>query len=136
MKTATDLRYGRDEPIAAADLAELFRASGIRRPVDDLPRLQQMLDRADLVISAWDGERLVGVCRALTDFCYCCYVSDLAVHGDWQRRGIGAALLTQLRAALDERVSVLLLSAPEAMDYYPAQGFAAADNAFLIKRLR
>ena len=130
----TTLQYRTDALLTAAQVADLFRASGIRRPVDDLPRLQRMLDGADLVISVWAGDRLVGLCRALTDFSYCCYLSDLAVHRDWQRQGIGRQMVENLRQYIGEGCSLLLLSAPEAMDYYPGLGFERVDNAFLIKR--
>jgi predicted N-acetyltransferase YhbS len=52
------------------------------------------------------------------------------------RQGIGDALLAQVRQALTPEISLILLLAPAAMDYYPKVGFTAADNAFIIKRER
>ena len=80
------LIYRFDFPVTAEVVAGVFRGSGIRRPVDDLARIQKMLDHADLTLTVWDGERLVGVGRAITDFSYCCYLSDLAVDRNYQRR--------------------------------------------------
>jgi GNAT superfamily N-acetyltransferase len=128
------IAYRDDVRITPAQLADVFRNSGIRRPVDDLPRLGEMLRHANLLVSAWDGERLVGVARALTDFSYCCYLSDLAVDRDYQRRGIGQALIERVREAIGERSMLLLLSAPEAMEYYPRVGFEAVPNGWMIKR--
>src|SRR5262245_53689639 len=71
-----EVSYVQAPTITAADLADLFRASGIRRPVDDLPRLQKMLEHANLTIAAYLDGRLVGIARALTDFSFCCYLSD------------------------------------------------------------
>ena len=62
---------------------------GERRPVEDLERMKTMLGEADLVISAWDGDRMVGVCRSVTDWVYCTYLSDLAVRASYQGQGIG-----------------------------------------------
>jgi GNAT superfamily N-acetyltransferase len=128
--------YRADRPLVAADVARVFDASGIRRPTHDLERLERMFAHSNLVLSAWHGERLVGVARALTDFAYCCYLSDLAVDGAYQRHGIGRELLGRVRAAIGDESSLILLSAPEAMQYYPRIGFTPADNAFVIRRAR
>ena len=95
-----------------------------------------MFAAADLVLSAWHEERLIGVCRALTDYSYCCYLSDLAVDKTYQGQGIGRALIERTRAVLSEEVSLILLSAPDATTYYPAVGFELAANAYIIRRKR
>ena len=115
-------------------LAELFIESGIRRPADELNRLKNMLDNSNLTISAWDSDKLVGIARALTDYSYCCYLSDLAVDKEYQHQGIGHELVTEIINQIGEESMLLLLSAPEAMDYYPKIGFEKIDNAFLINR--
>lgn len=130
------LTYQFNTPLPASAVAAVFDASGIRRPTHDLPRIERMFANADLVLSAWDGERLVGVCRALTDFSYCCYLSDLAVDRAYQRHGIGRELVERVRAEIGEEVALVLLSAPEAMDYYPRLGFDRIDNGFIIRRCR
>jgi len=122
--------------MTAADLAALFRSSGIRRPVDDLQRLERMLREANLVIGARHRDRWVGVARALTDFVYCCYLSDLAVAQEYQRQGIGRALVRRVRERLGEQSMLLLLAAPEAVEYYPGLGFESVPNAWIIHRQR
>ncbi|MFM7075668.1 MAG: GNAT family N-acetyltransferase [Planctomycetaceae bacterium] len=126
--------YRTDAPLSAAQLADLFRRSGIRRPVDDLPRLEAMLRHADLVVTAWRAGQLVGVARALTDWRYCCYLSDLAVDRAWQRLGIGTELLRRTQAAVGEESMLLLLAAPEAMAFYERIGMEAVANGWIIKR--
>ena len=115
---------------------EVFVRSGIRRPVDQKERIRKMLAHANLVITAWDGSRLVGIARALTDFSYCCYLSDLAVDRDYQKRGIGRTLIEKVKEAIGEEAALILLSAPNAMDYYPKVGFEKIDNGFIIRRKR
>ncbi|MBP1933637.1 putative N-acetyltransferase YhbS [Ammoniphilus resinae] len=61
---------------------------------------------------------------------------DLAVDKAYQNRGIGKQLIKDLQKQLNEETSLLLLSAPNAMDYYPRVGFNKAENAFLIQRKR
>lgn len=130
------IEYHLNLPLNPVDVARVFDASGITRPTHDLPRIARMFAAADLVISAWSEGVLVGVCRALTDYSYCCYLSDLAVDRAFQRQGIGQELIRQVQQHIGDQVSLILLSAPDAMDYYPAQGFTRAENAFLIKRAR
>lgn len=94
------IEYRINAPLRAEEVADVFRSSGIKRPVDDLARIQVMIDQADLNLSAWDGDTLVGIARAITDFSYCCYLSDLAVRKEYQKQGIGKALLRLLREHL------------------------------------
>jgi len=130
------IEYRHDFPLDPRDVAQVFEASGIVRPTNDLPRIARMLAGANLVLSAWDGDKLVAVCRALTDYSYCCYLSDLAVDTAYQRQGVGKRLMERLREILGEEVSLVLLSAAGAMDYYPRIGMARVDNAFVVKRSR
>ncbi|MCW5747969.1 MAG: GNAT family N-acetyltransferase [Alphaproteobacteria bacterium] len=130
------ITYAVNRPLEAAEVARLFDASTIRRPTGDLPRIAKMLAHGNLTISAWDGERLVGVSRALTDFAYCCYLSDLAVDKAYQHRGIGKELLALTRRELGDQVALILLAAPEAIDYYPKVGFEKIGNGYIIKRMR
>ncbi|MBV8887245.1 MAG: GNAT family N-acetyltransferase [Chroococcidiopsidaceae cyanobacterium CP_BM_RX_35] len=118
------------------ELAALFEKSGIRRPSSDLSRLRQMIDNANLTVTAWDDGQLVGVARALTDFSWCCYLSDLAVDCAYQSQGIGRELVRLMRAEAGEGSTLVLVSAPEAMGYYPKIGFEATQNAWIIKRSR
>ncbi len=129
-----EYRSGKD--VTAEQVAGVFRESGIRRPVDDLERIARMIDNADVIVTAWDGDYLAGIARAVTDFSYCCYLSDLAVDRAHQNSGIGRELIALVRNMLGDDVALILLSAPNAMEYYPKVGFAKADNAFIIPRKR
>jgi ribosomal protein S18 acetylase RimI-like enzyme len=126
--------HKRDAPLATADIIRVFETSGIVRPMQDQTRISQMFTNSNLVFSAWDGEKLVGVCRCLTDFNYACYLSDLAVDKRYQSSGIGKELVRKVRDIIGERVALILLSAPTAMDYYPKIGFEPINNGFIIKR--
>lgn len=117
-------------------MVDVFKRSGINRPIDDVERVQQMIDHGDLIITAWDDGKLVGIARSQTDFCYCCYLFDLAVDTEYQHSGVGKELIRQTQMRLSEQVSLLLLSAPTAMTYYPKIGFDKAENAWLIRRKR
>lgn len=128
------IEYRHNFSLEAADVAAVFDASGIRRPTKDLARIKRMFDNANLILSAWHEGKLVGVCRALTDFSYCCYLSDLAVIKSHQNHGIGRELIARVRSVIGDEVALVLLSAPEAMEYYPKVGFENIENGFIIKR--
>lgn len=130
------ITYKVNAKIEPHQLSEVFCASGIRRPYEDLSRMKKMLDNANLVVTAWDGDKLIGAARALTDYCYCCYLSDLAVIKEYQRNDIGHELVQEIRNQIGDECILLLLSAPETMEYYPRIGFSKADNAFIINRKR
>lgn len=112
---------------------ELYVAStlGERRPVDDRDRMAAMLHNANLVVTAWEGDLLVGISRALTDFCYVTYLSDLAVRVSHQKAGIGRELIRRTQAAAPKAL-LLLLAAPAAEKYYPHVGFKHHPQAWLL----
>jgi GNAT superfamily N-acetyltransferase len=130
------IEYRHNFPLNPVDVARVFDSSGITRPTNDIPRIARMFAASNLVISAWANGVLVGVCRALTDYSYCCYLSDLAVDQAFQKHGIGKELIRQVQSTVGDTVSLILLSAPGAMSYYPSVGFAKAENAFVIRRAK
>lgn len=126
------------EALYAEDFVDILQRSGLaeRRPVADPERIRQMVEGADLTITARDGLQLVGVTRSLTDFAYCCYLSDLAVDRAYQGRGIGRELIRRTHEmAGGERVSLILLAAPDAVEFYPRAGMEPITNGFIIRRL-
>lgn len=118
----------------AHQLSELFKSSGIKRPVEDLNRIKKMIENSNLIITAWDGDKLVGIARALSDFAYCCYLSDLAVDKEYQNQGIGHELVNEIQKLTGEESNLVLLSASEAIEYYPKIGFEKTGNAYIIHR--
>lgn len=128
------ITYKVNTKIEPHQLAGIFQSSGIKRPVEDLNRLKNMLDNSNLVVTAWDGEKLVGVARALTDFSFCCYLSDLAVDKEYQQKGIGHELVDEIQKQIGDECNIVLLAAPESIEYYPKIGFDKCGNAYFIPR--
>jgi ribosomal protein S18 acetylase RimI-like enzyme len=128
-----------DEPdLTVQEFRDLLIASMLakRRPIDDLPRLEKMLRQADIIVTAREGNRLVGVARAITDFAYCCYLSDLAVDAAYQRKGIGKRLIDETRARAGEGATLILIAAPAAESYYPRIGMKQSPSCWVIPRSR
>lgn len=125
-----------NEPVNTADVIDLYRAAGLPRPIDDADRIERMFEGSNLVVSAWDDGKLIGVSRTITDGAWSSYLADLAVHPDHQRDGVGRRLVEMTREAAGEESMVLLLSVPDAMEYYPKIGMEKLDNAFIFWRER
>src|SRR6187399_70325 len=127
----TNYRIGNDLDLDA--VIELYRAStlGERRPVDDRQRMELMLRNANLVVTAWDEKLLVGIARSVSDFSYATYLSDLAVRLSHQRKGIGRELIRRTQAE-GGKATVILLSAPKAVEYYPRVGMKSHPSAWTL----
>ncbi len=130
----TPVHFRHNFPLDPADVVRVFDRSGIKRPTANLPRIARMFAGSNLVLSAWVDNTLVGISRSLTDYAYCCYLSDLAVDKEYQGLGIGRELVKRTQAVIGDEVSLILLSAPDAMTYYPKLGFDIASNAFVVRR--
>jgi len=128
------IEYRQGNQLDLDQVIELYRAStlGERRPVDERERMEQMLAHANLVITAWEGDVLVGISRSLTDWAYVTYLADLAVRESHQRQGIGVELMRRTQAAAP-RAYVTLLAAPKAVDYYPRVGFTQHHSAWMLR---
>lgn len=132
--TFNQIDYYSNRFLDPSEVAALYEDSGIVRPTKNIDRISKMYANSNLVLSAWKGDRLAGVARSLTDFSYCCYLSDLAVGKNHQKSGIGTKLVDLTRVTAGPQSMLLLLSAPNAMDYYPRIGFEAVQNGFIIRR--
>lgn len=129
-----EIGYKVNEPITEAQFINLLKETslGERRPVADGDRIANMLKHSNLLVTAWIGDRLVGVARSLTDFSFCCYLSDLAVSETVQKSGLGRKLISVTAAQLDPKCRVILLAAPLAVEYYPKIGFEQHPSAWTL----
>ena len=127
--------YAREDFLAADEYIDVCRKSGLQRPVDDRSRVERLLAHSNLYVTARQDGKLVGFARSLTDFCWCCYLSDLAVDKACQGQGIGKRLIEETRAAAGGAITTtLLLSAPTARSFYEGMQMPQADNCFLYRR--
>jgi GNAT superfamily N-acetyltransferase len=129
------ISYRRGNDLEVEAMIELYEAStlGARRPVGEPRRMAAMLQNANIVITAWDGELPVGISRALSDFSFVTYLSDLAVRASHQRRGIGKELIRRTQQAGGAQTRVILLAAPAAAEYYAHIGFKHHPRAWMLE---
>ena len=128
--------YRDNASITAEQAIDLYKRStlGERRPIHNIQTFEAMLKNANLIITAWDGEKLIGISRSLTDFAYVAYLADLAVDQQYQRSGIGKQLIEETKARLGTECMIVLLAAPKANEYYAHIGFEHNPRAWTLKK--
>ncbi len=130
------VEYSLNPSLTPAEFIDVLRRSTLaeRRPVEDLQTIEKMLCGASVICSARSGGLLVGVARAISDFAYCTYLSDLAVDVAYQKQGIGKELIRRTHLSAGLHTTLILLSAPKAANYYPHIGFNKHESCWLIPK--
>lgn len=126
------VEYAREQDLAVTEYIDLLHRSGlaVRRPVDEVERMERGLRASSVVLTAREDDQLVGALRAITDFHLHCYLADLAVDVTHQRGGIGLELQRKLVALLDPGCKLKLSAAPDAHEYYPRIGYVPNERAW------
>lgn len=129
-----EVEYKINQTITADQFIGLLSKTslGARRPIDEIETIEAMLVNANLLVTAWQEDRLIGAARSVTDFAFCCYLSDIAVDESIQASGIGKTLIRMTKEALKPTCSLILLSAPQAVGYYPKIGFTQHNSAWVL----
>lgn len=128
------IRYKVNAPVAVEQFIDVLRRStlGERRPIDDRECMEGMVNNSNLLVTAWDADKLVGVARSMTDFHYACYLSDLAVDYDYQRQGIGKQLQILTQQQLGRHCKLILIAAPAANAYYGRIGYTNNPRCWVL----
>lgn len=129
----TEIVYARELSLDPGEFIDVLKRSTLaeRRPVDDPERIKSMCQNANLIVTARQNGKLVGIARSLTDFSFCTYLSDLAVDRSLQKHGIGTRLIRETKAHAMQ-AKLILLSAPAAVNYYPKTGMARHEHCFML----
>jgi ribosomal protein S18 acetylase RimI-like enzyme len=130
------IEYKVNTPISADRFIDLLREStlGERRPIEDRECIEGMVKNSNLIVTAWDSEKLVGVARSMTDFHYACYLSDLAVDKKYQNSGIGKELQNITQKQLGPKCKLISIAAPAANSYYEHIGFVNNQRCWVLER--
>ena len=131
-----EIKYQIEQTISVAEFKSVLVNStlGERRPIDDDDTLSKMLEHGNLIVTARENGKLIGIARSLTDFNYCTYLSDLAVDEDYQKMGIGKELIRRTKLA-SLKAKLILLSAPKAVNYYPKIGMTQWEQCYVLDNL-
>lgn len=135
-KETMSIKYKINEPITTGQFIDLLKSSTLseRRPIDDRACMKGMVANSNLIVSAWDGAKLIGIARSVTDFHFACYLSDLAVSKKYQRTGIGRQLQILTQKQLGPRCTLILIAAPAANAYYEHIGYSNNQRCWILER--
>ncbi|MDP4027687.1 MAG: GNAT family N-acetyltransferase [Gallionella sp.] len=130
------IEYKINAPVSTDQFIELLREStlGERRPIEDRECMEGMVKNSNLMVTAWHGEKLIGIARSVTDFHYACYLSDLAVHRKYQKAGVGKKLQMITQEKLGPKCKLILVAAPSANSYYKHIGFSNNQRCWVLDR--
>lgn len=130
------IEYKINAPVSTDQFIGLLREStlGERRPIEDRECMEGMVKNSNLIVTAWQGEELIGIARSMTDFHYACYLSDLAVHRKYQKNGIGRKLQVKTQEQLGPNCKLILIAAPTANAYYAHIGFTNNQRCWVLER--
>ncbi|VAW63916.1 Acetyltransferase, GNAT family [hydrothermal vent metagenome] len=130
------IEYKINTPLSTDQFIELLYASMLseRRPVESRECMEGMVKNSNLIVSAWDGERLIGIARSMTDFHYACYLSDLAVDKTYKQRGIGRKLQAIVQSQLGPKCKLILVASPDASPYYGYIGYTRNSRCWVLER--
>lgn len=136
IKEYMTIEYKVNAPVTAEQFIELLRESTLaeRRPIEDHECIEGMVANSNLMVTAWDGNKLVGIARSITDFHYACYLSDLAVDKKYQKAGVGKKLQSLTQEQLGPKCKLLLVAAPAANSYYEHIGFTNNTRCWILER--
>jgi GNAT superfamily N-acetyltransferase len=128
------ISYRHDVKLTPDQFIDVLNRStlGQRRPVSDFSAINDMLAHADILITAWDGDVLVGVSRSMSDFAYVTYLSDLAVDERYQRQGIGKQLMRETQKQAKPSCKIVLFAAPAAEGYYGHIGLQQRTQGWVL----
>jgi predicted N-acetyltransferase YhbS len=129
-----NVTYHLEPGLAPEDFIDVLVRSTLaeRRPIHDLDAICAMLKNADMIVTARVDGLLIGVSRAITDFAFCTYLSDLAVDEAHQRQGVGRELIRRTHEAAGKHTTLILLAAPKAQRYYPHIGMTKHESCWII----
>lgn len=131
-----EITYKVNQTISTDQFIGLLTSSTLaeRRPVDDRECMEGMIKNSNLIVSAWNGDKLIGIARSMTDFHYACYLSDLAVDKNYQKNNIGKELQKITQRQLKPKCKIILIAAPAANTYYEHIGFTNNQRCWVLNR--
>ena len=131
--------YAQEQALSAADYIAVLGSTymGERRPIGNVARVTRMLAGSNMLVTARDADgAIVGVLRGISDGEWVCYVADLVVHADYQRKGIGTGMLDECKRILGPGMGIVLVAYPEAVDYYRRIGMGEMPAFYIEREIR
>ncbi|MDI7278205.1 MAG: GNAT family N-acetyltransferase [Anaerolineae bacterium] len=132
------IRFSTEKTFDKDQLVALYEDVGWTAYTDEPERLMRAIRNSTHVVSAWDGARLVGLARVISDGEHIVYAQDLLVVRSHRRCGLGTALLRKVLEPFQQvRQTVLVTDdSPEMRAFYHALGFEMASRSGMATFMR
>jgi ribosomal protein S18 acetylase RimI-like enzyme len=121
-----------DEDVDWAELSNLYRIAPLGEKPPDA--LETVMSNSRYKCFVYDGTALVGAGRVLADGLDAAYIADIAVHPDYQGRGLGQAIVRRLVDLADGHKKIILYANPGREGFYRKLGFLPMNTAMAIWR--
>lgn len=116
------IRYEVDGPVSVEQLCDLYRALGWK--AGTMPeRVARAVAAPNRHVAVWDGDRLVGYARLITDGEFCLYLHEILLYPEYQRQGHGAQLMRRILEGLEHVTNKVLLADTGNPPFYQRFGF-------------
>lgn len=117
-----DIRYDENKEIDKESLEELFLSVGWDS--GNYPeKLQEAIRTSHRVVTAWDGNKLIGLINAIADDAMNAYIPYTVVRPEYQKRGIGKRLVEIILQEYKDYARKVLIAYDDAVDFYKKCGF-------------
>ena len=133
------ITFAQDQTLSASDYIAVLGSTymGERRPIGNVERTAKILAGSNMIVTAREATgQIVGVLRGISDGEWVCYVADLVVHADHQRKGIGKGMLDECKRILGPGMGIVLVAYPEAQDYYRRIGMGEMQAFYIDREVR
>ncbi len=119
------ITYLYDKEVEPNSIRDLFLS--VNWSLGDKPdKLQRAFSHSDKVITAWDGEKLVGLVNSIADGSLTAYIPYLLVNPDYQKQGVGKRLVRMIVSEYESYERIVLLTEKDTVDFYKECGFLEA----------
>lgn len=124
----SEIKYKEIHEFTKEDLQDLFLS--VEWSSGHFPdKLQIAMRNFETVISAWDGDKLVGMICAMDDGIMTAYIHYLLVRPDFQDKGIGRKLVSRVKEIYDDYLRIVVVGYDDEVHFYEKCGFEKADDA-------
>ena len=121
------ITYRASKEVEPYSLGDLFLS--VNWPLGHQPdKLRRAFSRSDQVITAWDGEKLVGLVNTIADGSVTAFIPYLLVNPEYQKQGIGGTLIGMIVSAYQGYERIVLLTEKDTVDFYKKCGFVDAQG--------
>lgn len=122
-----EITYSETREIHERQIVALYLAN--RWTAADKPKqLKNALLNSHALVSAWEGEKLVGIGNAISDGYLVVYYPHLLVHPDYQKRGIGRNIIAKLKKNYEHFHMHMLTADGKSVGFYEKSGFMVAGD--------